>query len=206
MTKKQRDAHRFAGLSALLKRHSYWKGSDDERAHLLNKLAIHYRVNTGGFPYPALGEIRGGPSKSELLDLLLAVAAELYPAFERPPSKGGRPNRYVSGLFEDYPDAHAARLVQLFASVKKQKKQRDESATIPEICRALVRIYGGKYPNWHFNNLRTPTSLRRRGWDVISSEIKAHPERFLPADGREPLWMDGRPYLPPLPGGTKSRQ
>ena len=74
-----------------------------------------------------------------------------------------------------------------------------------DVCGALVRRYSGKHPRWQYNDLKTASALERR-WQRISRAIKDQPEKYLPADGSEPVWFDGRRYLPPLPTGAKSRQ
>lgn len=198
MTKKQKVARRAVGLSPLLTPHLYWKSDPPDAFHLLRILALHYRV----YGAPLGEDFYPKPSNNDgFYQLLLELAGELYPAFEKPPSKGGRPRRPVADLLHPlawYPNADAARLVQLVAQAKEQRKQRGDSAKIGDICNDLVRRYAGKYPDWRYNGLRSGASLKRHAWDKISKEVKAHPERFLPAPAYEPTRHDGRPYLPPL--------
>jgi hypothetical protein len=162
-------------------------------------LALHYRV----YGTPFSEDFYPRPSNNDgLYQLLLELAGELYPAFKKPPPKGGRPRKYQSGLLVDYPDAHAARLAQLFALEKQRRLRQGDPARTSDICGALVRRYSGKYPRWQYNDLKTASSLERR-WQKISPAIKQQPEKFLPADGSEPTWFDWR-YLPPLPPDAKN--
>ena len=110
MTKKQKIAKRMVGFAPLMKRHLYWESGPPDDFEILRKLALHYRVSG----WPLYEDYYPKPRSNDgLFQLLLELAGELYPAFKKPPSKGGRPRKYHSGLLVDYPDAHAARLAQL---------------------------------------------------------------------------------------------
>src|SRR5262245_17008536 len=110
MTKKQKQAKQFAAYSLLMKPHLYWESAPPHDFELLRKLALLYRVY--GWPFYADSHSKIGEDDG-IFQLLLELAGELYPAFKKSPSKGGRRRKYQSGLLADYPDAHAARLVQL---------------------------------------------------------------------------------------------
>ena len=193
MTKKQRVARAAEGLALLFKKHLFWNGDAATTLHLLNLLQQHYGVSNCEY------WDGGTEAQHRLFDLLTILAGELYPAFKKPPSKGGRPGLHRYALSESWPFAHEARLVQLFGAVKDELKRAGHSCGISDAAKKLVPRYAGKHPKWRYNNLRTTDLLVRRGWQKIPSEIKANPERFLPADGSEPTGSDGKPYLPPLP-------
>jgi hypothetical protein len=197
VTKKQRAARAAEGLGPLFEKHLFWNGDDATKLYLLNQLQMHYRVFNCEFWD---GGTEAKPWNNKLFDLLTILAGELYPAFKKLPSRGGRPRLHRSyGLLALWPYAHEARLVQLFGAVKDELKRAGLPCGISDAAKQLVRRYAGKYPKWRYNNLNTTASLVRRGWQKISSEIKANPERILPADGSEPTGSDGKPYLPPLP-------
>jgi hypothetical protein len=181
--------------SLLLERHLFWTGDDTAAVTLFEGLALHCGVT------PPFGLfLENGPTAkpwaSRLLDLVVALAAERYPAFEKPPSKGGRPRRRTKFLFTDpWPHAEAARLAQLFNFVKKELTRRGGAPRVVDICRELVRRYAGRHPEWAYNSMKSAGTLQR-AWERIPPEIKNQPGRFLPADGSEPFSLGRKDYLP----------
>jgi hypothetical protein len=204
MTSKKRVKKHAAYLAALHEPHAFWKGNDASGVDLIELLARHYGVNA---PFGLF--LTDGPTSRPRADrwavLAILLAGDLYPAFKRLPSKGGRPPRQIwEGILFPYPHAHAARFVQLFNVEKSELKRRGETSRVEDVCAVLKAKYCGKHPRWRYNNMRELSTLKRALED-ISEEIRAHPERFLPLDGSEPVSIDGEKYLPLLPQRSKAR-
>jgi hypothetical protein len=192
-------------LATLFTKHLYWNGSTDEAAHLLNILALRYgviRVPFGNFCDNS--KFATKTWTEGLLELLLAIAADHYPAFKKP-SRVGRRRRSTWNPLAEWPQAHEARLVQLFDLTKKAREKTGKSVRLDDVAKAIVDDLNGGYTEWKYNGLRSASSLVRLGWDKIPPEIKRDPLQFLPPDGQEPH-LFGKPYLPPLPGRRAQRR
>jgi hypothetical protein len=190
----------------LLERHAFWRGDATTADALIERLAMRHGVTSRVAPMFGWF-LKDGPTSQPLgkrwADLAISLAGVLYPAFEKLPNKGGRHPRRFGGIFDPYPYADAARLVQLFDAIKKKLKQRGEPARVEDVCVILHLKYSkpGKYQKWRYNEMKVSTL--KRAWEGISVEVKAHPERFLPLDESE-LFSLGR-QLPPLPQRSKAR-
>jgi hypothetical protein len=199
VSKKRGSEKASKALEPLFTKYLYWNGSPDEKAHLLNILALRYgviRVPFGNFCDNS--RLATKTWTEGLLELLLAVVADHYPAFKKP-SRVGRPRSSRWNPMAPWPQADEARLVQHFELSKRARERTGKSVRIDHVAEELVRLFDGKYPKWKYNSLKSASSLVRYGWDKIPREIKRDPLQFLPPDGEEPLSL-GKPYLPPLPG------
>jgi hypothetical protein len=204
MPSKKKAKKHPAHLAALYEPHAFWKGDDSAGVALIERLALHYGVNA---PFGLF--LTDGPTSRPRAErwaaLAILLAGDLYPAFEKLPSKGGRPPRQIwEGILFPYPHAHAARFVQLFNVEKAELKRRGETSRVEDVCAVLGAKYCGKHPRWRYNNMESVKTLKR-AWENISHEVKAHPEQFLPLDGSEPVSIGGEKYLPPLPQQSKAR-
>jgi hypothetical protein len=190
-------------------RPNFWTCKDAESTLLVEALALRMKANAPFALFFAEKPIDSRPMSERWAKLALALAGELFEEFEKPKQKKmlGRRPRQIDSIFNPLLNpwgaardaASDARLVQLFNAIKVKRQRRGESHRVRDICAELVRRYSGRYPGWAYNNLKTAASLERRGWQKVSREIKAHPDRHVPSDGSELFYPDGRPRLPPVP-------
>jgi hypothetical protein len=126
-------------------------------------------------------------------DLAIYLMRDFVPAF-RTGGKRGAPKQAHAHEPPGYPNAHAARLVQIVFALRGLLKAKDLPASKRDAFKRLVKILKKQpAPRWRYGRLQTVGAFEQE-WKSIPKSIRENPDQYLP-----PLRSSTSAALDPVP-------